>query len=347
MSDPDDPEPDELADLVEPLLEVAERLYAGLPGDFMVGRDAAVREHRGDKVLVARIKQLRRPVAAAWLLNVLTRYESDQLTQVLDLGEALRTAQDQLVGEDLRALTRQRRQLTAAVASSARGLAVRLGHPVSGGVADQVEAALTAAMTDEGCATALRSGLLVAVPWSDGLSGSDPAEVVAVPEAVGRLAPSMPAPRTALRSVETGHDARREAAEQAVEEAAERLAETEEEVTSAEADRDHVGARSLQAASEADELRRRLEDLDDEAARLAEELEELDDRLASARLEHEAARTAYADAQRELDGGPDGPGPADCRACATTRGVTRVAWIVPTSAVRRRAREERGCASEC
>ena len=51
-------------------------------------------------------------------------------------------------GDELRALTRQRRQLTAAVTTRARGVAADEGVRVTQAVADQVEATLTAAMLD-------------------------------------------------------------------------------------------------------------------------------------------------------------------------------------------------------
>ena len=58
-------------------------------------------------------------------------------------------------------LTRQRRQLTAAVTAQARGLAAEHGQRVTQAVADQVEATLTAAMVDPAAAAAVRTGLLV------------------------------------------------------------------------------------------------------------------------------------------------------------------------------------------
>ncbi len=51
---------------------------------------------------------------------------------------------------ELRALTRRRRQLTAAVTTQARGVAKERGLKVTAAVADQIEATLTAAMVDEG-----------------------------------------------------------------------------------------------------------------------------------------------------------------------------------------------------
>ena len=52
----------------------------------------------------------KKPSTAAWAVNQLVRHETEQVDQVLAVGEALREAQRTLDGEELRALTRQRRQ---------------------------------------------------------------------------------------------------------------------------------------------------------------------------------------------------------------------------------------------
>ena len=104
---------------------------------------------------------------------------------MLDLGTALREAAAGMEGEELRALTRQRRQLTAAVTTGARSLAAGEGVRVTPAVADQVEATLTAAMVDERCAEAVRSGLLVTALAVDRGRRGRPVRAVATPEALG------------------------------------------------------------------------------------------------------------------------------------------------------------------
>ena len=144
----------------EGLLEIADELYALPLGEFTPARDARAKELKGTE-LAAPVKALKKPSLAAWVVNLLVRRDADQVTQVLDLGTALREAAAGMEGEELRALTRQRRQLTAAVTTGARSLAAGEGVRVTPAVADQVEATLTAAMVDERCAEAVRSGLLV------------------------------------------------------------------------------------------------------------------------------------------------------------------------------------------
>ena len=114
---------------------------------------------------------------------------------------ALREAQASLDGDELRALTKQRRQLTAAVTTQARALAADgRACKVTPAVADQVEATLTAAMVDEDCAAAVRSGLLVAPLASTGVdAGRRSAPPWRVPEALGFTASPRAAEAAAAR----------------------------------------------------------------------------------------------------------------------------------------------------
>src|SRR5919107_5767377 len=166
------------------LLAIADELY-GLPlPEFTPMRDARAKELKGTD-LGKQVKALRKPSTAAWVVNLLVRRETEQVEQVLSVGEALRQAQASMSGEELRALTRQRRQLTAAVTTQARRTAREEGTKVTDAVADQVEATLTAAMVDPECAEAVRSGLLVAALSTTGVDEVDLSAAVATPEARG------------------------------------------------------------------------------------------------------------------------------------------------------------------
>src|SRR3954447_5195775 len=170
--------------MAEELLEIADGLY-GLPlPEFTPARDARAKALKGTP-LAPQVKALRKPSTAAWVVNLLVRRETGQVEQVLSVGQALREAQASMSGEELRALTRQRRQLTAAVTTQARRVAKDAGTRVTDAVADQVEATLTAAMVDEHCSRAVRSGLLVSALTTTGLDPADVADAVALPEALG------------------------------------------------------------------------------------------------------------------------------------------------------------------
>src|ERR687883_287321 len=143
--------------------DVAQQLYGLLPEEFTAARDQAAREAKanGDRTTAAAITGLRRPSLAAWLVNALVRHRADEVEQLLALGDALRSAQLGLVGDQVRTLSRQRQQLIAAVGRQARALARELGHPVSDDVGQEVEQTLGAAMADPAIAEAVRSGRLI------------------------------------------------------------------------------------------------------------------------------------------------------------------------------------------
>jgi len=282
------------------LLSIADELY-GLPlPEFTPARDARAKELKAsDKELSARVKALRKPSTAAWVVDLLVRREPDQVGQVLDVGAALREAQANLAGDELRALTRQRRQLTAAVTTRARAVAAENGQKVTAAVSDQVEATLTAAILDAECARAVRSGLLVAALAATGVDAVDLGSAVAVPEALGFSATpreAEPAPRAELHVVPDPEADRkaRAAAQERLEEAEAALGSAEQELASAAARVEELEARGLQVQGEIDELRRRLAELEEQAEEVDDELEEAED----ARTE---AQDAVAEATRERD----------------------------------------------
>lgn len=292
----------------DPLLEEADLLY-GLPlGDFTAARDRRAKELKaeGRTDLAARVKALRKPGTAAWVVDLLVRRETEQVEQVLGVGAALREAQAAMSAGELRALTRQRRQVTAAVTQQARRLAADEGLKVSQSVADEVEATLTAAMVDADCGRAVRSGLLVSALRTTGVEPVAPdalRQALAVPEALGFAAtareagPSGPDGRSGPPglSVVPDPDAeakRRAAAEERLADATEAYDEASAAHEEAAAEVERLSARSLQLEAEVDELKRRL-------AELETELDEVDDELGEAEVARDEAsatlRTATAD----------------------------------------------------
>src|SRR3954454_23693742 len=167
---------------VESMEDVAQRLYGLLPEEFTAARDQAARAARadGDRGRAKAISGLRRPSQAAWLVNALVRHRRDEVEQLLSLGEALRTAQLGLAGDELRALSRQRQQLIAAVGRQARALARELGRPVSEDVGQAGEATLGAAMAEPDVAEAVRSARLTSPTSYAGL-GTPDADAPAAP----------------------------------------------------------------------------------------------------------------------------------------------------------------------
>ncbi|MFC7497583.1 MULTISPECIES: hypothetical protein [unclassified Nocardioides] len=291
--------------MADELLEIADELY-GLPlADFTPARDARAKELKGTP-LAARVKSLRKPSIAAWVANLLVRRDAEQVDQVLAVGAALREAQESMSADELRALTRQRRQLTAAVTTGARRIAREEGTKVTQAVADQVEATLTAAMVDERCGQALRSGMLVAALTTTGLEPAEVEGAVAVPEALGFVAPPRevePPGRPDLHVVpdpEADQKAVR-AAEDALEQAEEAYAGAEAAHGDAAAAVETLEARGLQFQSEIAELRSRIDELEAAAEETDEELAEAEEARTEAQSDLDAATKVRAAAQAELE----------------------------------------------
>ena len=244
--------------MTDELLAVADELYSLPLERFTPARDALVKERKADKELAAAVKGLKKPSVAAWVVNLFVRREAAQVEQVIAVGAALREAQEGMDGAELRALTRQRRQLTSAVTQQARALAAEEGVKVTQAVADQVEATLTAAMLDPECARAVRSGQLLGALRSTGVDSVDVAAAVASPEALGFAASptsAAPVPPPDLHVVPDDEGAlARERAEEELEAAEAVVAEAEGRLTSAGEAVDELQARSLQVQAEIDEL---------------------------------------------------------------------------------------------
>ena len=289
----------------EELLAIADELYALPQEEFTPARDAKARELKADKELAASVKKLKKPSVAAWVVNLFVRRAAEQVDQVVAVGQALRQAQEGMDAAELRALTKQRRQLTSAVTQEARRLARDEGLKVTQAVADQVEATLTAAMLDADCAKAVRSGLLVAALSATGVDTVDVASAVAVPEALGFAATPTTAGepvRPELHVVPGDERARkRTEAEEALAAAQEMLDTAEQSVAEAGQAVEALQARSLQLQAEIDEVRRRLSELESSAEETDEELEDAEEKEGEARSAHAAALAARDAAQRTLD----------------------------------------------
>lgn len=248
-------------------------LYALPPAEFTAARTARSRE--ADGALAAAIAKIRKPVVSAWVVDLLAR--EGHLADALELGEALRTAQDDLDAAELARLGRQRRQLVAALARTGAELAAGRGVAVSAAALQDVEATLNAALIDARAASAVASARLVGPLEASG--DVDPAEALSgsTPTA---SAPSPPDDELAERR------ARREA-ERATREA-------ERDAERAERDRAQADTARERARERAQRLQERVEELRRELERVTRESETADAALQEA---EDAARTAAAAAR--------------------------------------------------
>ncbi|HEV7897399.1 MAG TPA: hypothetical protein VGP31_06095 [Planosporangium sp.] len=145
----------------DPLADVATDLYALPPDEFVAARDEAVKRAKaaGDRRLAAEIGKLRRPTVGAWVVNRLARHRPELVEQLLELGEALRSAQRELRGDELRELSIQRRAVVAGLSREAVRLA-RRDHRRDNLPTAEIEATFAAALADPAVAERVRAGQL-------------------------------------------------------------------------------------------------------------------------------------------------------------------------------------------
>jgi len=114
-----------------------------------------------DKDAAARIKALRKPTAAAWALNQLSRKNAKALDELLELGERLRKAQRAALSgrgaSDLRELSNKRRK---AIDGLTKKAAAHLG-PGGDAQREAIAQSLEAAVASEEAADELAAGQLV------------------------------------------------------------------------------------------------------------------------------------------------------------------------------------------
>ncbi|AKE89278.1 MULTISPECIES: hypothetical protein [Rhodococcus] len=250
--------------------DIADELYGLDPGEFTAARSEHVARAReaGDRELAAAVGRLRKPTVSAWLVNMLVREKSEEVTALLGLGDALRSAQRQLSGSELRRLSTQRRRVIGALEKTAARLAAEHGRRASEAALREVGQTLHAALADADLAEQVRGGRLEA-PLD--YSGFGPVGLSVVPP---------PPARTDTEADEAERTRRAAALETAVAEA-EAARNTADEAQS-------VAARARAA----------VEELDGHVARLREELSRVEQRREFARR---TARSADEDAAKAED----------------------------------------------
>ncbi|WP_433287988.1 hypothetical protein ACQPZQ_34815 [Pseudonocardia sp. CA-142604] len=257
---------------------VADELYALPRDEFTAARNTAAKRARqsGDKKLAEQIKALRRPSTAAWLANLLSREHPDEVRALVDLGDGLRAAQDQLEGEALRRLSQQRHEVVHGLVEQARALARSAGNPASDAVTRELEDTFTAAVNSSAAAEAVAGGRLT--------SALDPAEAGGL---LGTTTP--PASR---QDRDTGPD-REERLRRDLEQARSTAADADAAREKAERERTDAERAANDAAGTLHELRSRIE-----TAEKAER--DTRTRARSAERDVDAADRAAREAQRRV-----------------------------------------------
>ena len=267
-------------------------LFAVSPAGFVAARDALARSLAAEGSSDARVKRLRRPTLAVWLLNAVARERPDALETLFAAGDRLRQAQLRAVGGDaseMRPSGSAVRDAVAAGVAAARELTIGQDHGVGTAVLDQVEGALRAVATaDVAARTPLQQGVLERLPALGGI------------ELLTGLA--------AVRQPAGGrHDARASAASRERAPAppgrGDRDPERERKATDrnarSEASRRERGR--AQALAEAERRERALRAAEARLQKAERELENLRQRVAAVRKDSEAARQAALAARARAD----------------------------------------------
>ncbi|TFC04764.1 hypothetical protein E3O42_04495 [Cryobacterium adonitolivorans] len=263
--------------MVATLAAVARELYGLRPQDFTAARNTKAQDLKPSEAgLSKQVAAMKKPSPAAWVVNLLARENTDDLTALLDLGEHMRTAQEQLDRDALRRLTGERRAAVTGLAQAGAARAAGLGNPPTAAVLGEVEQTLLAGTSDPAAAGAVASGLLVKALRAGGFDPVDLDGAVAVPDAAswasspGSSRSAAPPDPVQLADVRRRKEARLEA---------------EREERDADA-----------AAAEVDALERRAHRLELRRASLEAEITELREQLDTA----EAALAAVADDDNAL-----------------------------------------------
>lgn len=206
----------------------ADELYAVLPAEFVAARDARVKDARSasDIELAGQIKALRRPSAAAWLVNLLARSD-EGFDELSDLSQRLRSAQTNLDAPTMKELGQERSRVVTALVERAVTLA-RSADPKfrdSDAVRDQVTSTFIAAVADPSAEAAVTSGRLVSPLSYAGFGEVDLTDAVATPLHVVRQQKEQPAEHAPSRKVDRRALAKAQAD---LDRAEERLEEAEE-----------------------------------------------------------------------------------------------------------------------
>jgi hypothetical protein len=282
---------------------VADELYAATPEEFTGLRDdyAKAARDRGDRDAARQISALRKPTISAWLINQLVRSHPDDIEALLELGAGLREAQASLQGDELRALSQQRRQVINGLVRQALQLAVTQGRPVNEQASRDLAQTLEAALSDDDAAGQLRTARLTAalVPTADFGSVRPTLHVVrnvptAAPAASAAAGPSRSQPAAAPAITDAARERSerlRRDAQSAAQETRAAAKAAQRELMTLGTQRDAIDKRADALTAQAAELRTQIDEL-------TGQLNDVHDELVTARKDQQRARTAMLEAER-------------------------------------------------
>jgi hypothetical protein len=243
--------------------EIGDELYQLPPQAFTAARDGhvAAAKNAGDSAAAAELAAMRRPSMSAWLVNLLAIRRSEEVAQLIELGETMRAAQANVTPTQLRDLSAQRRREIGALVAKATVLVAEAGQsPPSKQHLTEVESTLAAAMADDESASLVLSGrVLKPLTYSGFGQAALPGGTTIAKDKTGTPVPGDDGPAWRAAAGARLDEARR------------------------------ILAGAVQAEREAN----------DRVERLAGQIAELKDRLDAAQRDARAARQARVSAERE------------------------------------------------
>ncbi|GLZ57391.1 hypothetical protein [Micromonospora sp. NBRC 107095] len=288
--------------------ELVQQLYRTPPDRFVAAREAAVAQARraGDPATARELARLRRPTVAAWLVNLLAIRRPELVADLVQLADALRSAQRELRGPKLRELSAQRRAVVGALVAEVRKLAAAEpdAPPANRLPLAEVEATLNAAFSDVEVAEQVRAGRLLRAASYAGfgevprpqlrlVSGDDEERDEERPAGAQRGRPEA-APRTD-RAAERAERAAQRAAR--AERARQRRA-LDRELAKAQADQERAEAELTEATGQERDGAAVLDGLEAELAELERRRAVAEQDLSRAKLARRAAERAVTVARR-------------------------------------------------
>jgi hypothetical protein len=145
--------------------EGLDALYHGPLEEFTSARNELAKSLRsdGDAAAADRLKALKKPSRAAWLVNQLAVAKADEVAELLETGDQLRAAQEEMLAgstdrEKLREAARREQKAVDSLVRAAD--AIGREHGVGAQILTRVGETLQAAAGDPDLAEAIRSGHL-------------------------------------------------------------------------------------------------------------------------------------------------------------------------------------------
>jgi hypothetical protein len=168
--------------------DAVDELYALPLDEFTPSRDELAKELRatGKRDGAAWVKALRKPSAAAWLVNQLARTQKSDARRMLEKGDALRVAQERALArqasrEELAGATQEHAEAMRMLLSKAPGFLDRSGAPPSQITLERAAETLRAILLDDAVRAGFAAGRLTREHLASGLGFAVSGRATVVP----------------------------------------------------------------------------------------------------------------------------------------------------------------------